>query len=217
MRKTPLKNSQFDHLARLCVDPLLLVVPAQSPSTTLDDYLGHMKKTGVAIGANGDFNTTHVLAAMTARSMNARFVYVPYAGGPKILSDLMGGHLESAILKPSDCRSQLEAKTLRPLAVFAKQRLAGFPDVPTLAEKGVDVFGMGPIVQMSYLAAPAGLPAPIKSRLITAVRAALRDPRYAKLAAQNAFVVDDLTGDALTAEVTGVGNAISSIATKVIQ
>ena len=44
---------------------------------------------------------------------------------------------------------------------------------------------------------PAGLPADVRTKLITAFRAAIQDPRFKEFAKKNAFLVDDLTGDAL--------------------
>ena len=216
MGKTPLKNQQFDHILRLCVDPLMLVVAGTNPILNLDTYINQIKKQGATIGASGDFNCTHVLAAMTARAAGANFSYVPYAGGPKILTDLIGGHLDAAVLKPADCRAQLESKQLKTLGVYAKERLSQFSEVPTFSEAGIDVFSLGPIVQMSYLVAPAGLPLQIRERLTAIFRKAIRDDRYQKLATGNAFLVDDLTGNALANEVNQVANAISSIANKVL-
>jgi tripartite-type tricarboxylate transporter receptor subunit TctC len=216
--KTPLKNEQFDHIARISLDPLLLLVPASSPHKTLEQFMAHMKRNPgkVAIGASGDFNTTHVLAAMTARSAGVGYVYVPYTGGARVVTDLAGGHLEAGILKPSESRAQIAGGYIRPLGVYAVERLAAFPDVPTFKENGHDVFAFGPVVQMAYLVAPAGLPADVRERLTGVFRTALRDPRFKQVAEQNAFLVDDLSGDALTAEVTKVGQAIGTIASKVL-
>ena len=217
--KTALKNEQFDHLVRVSVDPLLLVVSARGPHRTLEDFVAHMKAKpgGVSIGASGDLNPTHVLAAMTARSVGAPYIYVPYAGGTKILADLMGEHLEAAVLKPSDCKAQLDAGTLRPLGVYANERLAQLPEVPTFKERGHDVFAFGPVVQMGYIVAPAGLAPAVRRRLTEALGKALQDERFRKLADQNAFIVDGLSGEALAGEVGRVGNAIRDIAARAIR
>src|ERR1043165_2237842 len=66
-------------------------------------------------------------------------------------------------------------------------------------------------VRMAYGAPPAGLPADVKTKLITAFRAAIQDPRFKEFSKKNAFLVDDLTGDALTKEVDNVASALGTV------
>jgi tripartite-type tricarboxylate transporter receptor subunit TctC len=68
---------------------------------------------------------------------------------------------------------------------------------------------------MAYVVAPANLPADVKTKLISAFRAAIQDPRFKDFAKKNAFLVDDLTGDALTKEVDSVATALGTVAEKV--
>ena len=217
--KTPLKNESFVHLARVSIDPLLLLVPGNSPHKTLEDFIGHMKKNSgkVSIGTPGSFNLNHIFAAMTARAAGAEYLIVPYTGGSKVVGDLAGSQIDAGVLKPSETLGQITEGLVRPLGVFANERLALFPDVPTFKERGFDVFPFGPVVQMAYVAGPAGLPKDIQERVIGAFRAALQDKRFKDFADKNAFLVDDLTGEALTKEVESVGAAISTVATQVFK
>jgi tripartite-type tricarboxylate transporter receptor subunit TctC len=68
---------------------------------------------------------------------------------------------------------------------------------------------------MAYVVGPANLPDDIREKLITAFRAAILDPRFKDFAKKNAFLVDDLTGDALTKEVDSVASAIGTVAANV--
>jgi tripartite-type tricarboxylate transporter receptor subunit TctC len=68
---------------------------------------------------------------------------------------------------------------------------------------------------MAYVVAPANLPEDVRTRLITAFRAAIQDPRFKDFARKNAFLVDDLTGDALTKEVDNVAAALGTVASQV--
>jgi tripartite-type tricarboxylate transporter receptor subunit TctC len=217
--KTPLKNEQFVHLARVSIDPLLLLVPGNSPHKTLEDFIAHMKKNPgkVSLGTPGSFNLNHVFAAMTARAAGVEYLNVPYTGGSKVVADLAGGQIEGGVLKPSETLGQITEGLVRPLGVFANERLALFPDVPTFKERGFDVFPFGPVVQMAYVAGPAGLPKDVQDRLTTAFRAALQDKRFKEFADKNAFLVDDLTGEALNKEVESVGASISTVAAQVFK
>jgi len=215
--KTPLKNADFTHLARVSTDPLMLLVSTKAPQKSLDDFIGYMKSNPdkVTIGTPGNYNLNHIFASMTARAAGVNYVNVPYTGGSKVVADLLGQHVDSGVLKPSETLGQIQDNLLKPLGVFANQRLEMFPDVPTFKDKGFDVFPYGPVVQMAYVVAPANLPADVRTRLITAFRNAIQDPRFVEFAKKNAFLVDDMTGDALTKEVDSVAAALGTVAEKV--
>ncbi|RTL69384.1 MAG: tripartite tricarboxylate transporter substrate binding protein [Hyphomicrobiales bacterium] len=215
--KTPLKNENFTHLVRVSTDPLLLLVPGKSGPATLEAFIDTMKKNpgSVSIGTPGSYNINHMFASMTARAAGVDFPHVAYTGGSKVVQDLSGGHLQGGVLKPSESIGQIQEGLVRPLGVFSDTRLALLPDVPTFKEKGFDVFPYGPVVQMAYVVAPAGLPKDVEARITGAFRKAIADPRFKTFAEQNAFLTDDLTGDALTAEVNRVSQALGVVADKV--
>jgi tripartite-type tricarboxylate transporter receptor subunit TctC len=209
-----LTNANFTHIARVSTDPLMLLVPSTSAIKSLPDYIANMKaKPGkVTVGTPGNYNLNHIFASMTARAAGVEYVNVPYTGGSKVVADLIGQHVDSGVLKPSETLGQIQEKLLTPVGVFANERLEMFPDVPTFKERGFDVFPYGPVVQMAYVVGPAGLPEDVRTRLVTAFRAAIQDPRFKEFAKKNVFLVDDLTGDALAKEVDGVAVAIGKVA-----
>jgi tripartite-type tricarboxylate transporter receptor subunit TctC len=215
--KTPLKNSDFTHLARVSTDPLMLLVSSKAPQKSLDEFIAYMKSNPdkVTIGTPGNYNLNHIFASMTARAAGVNYVNVPYTGGSKVVADLLGQHVDSGVLKPSETLGQIQDGLLKPLGVFANARLEMFPDVPTFKDKGFDVFPYGPVVQMAYIVAPANLPDDVRTKLISAFRAAILDPRFQEFAKKNAFLVDDMTGDALTKEVDSVAAALGTVAEKV--
>lgn len=215
--KTPLKNEQFANIARVSTDPLMLLVSTASPHKTLEDFLGYMKKKPdqVSIGTPGSYNLNHLFALMTAKAAGVGYVNVPYSGGSKVVADLLGQHADAGVLKPSETIGQIQENLLKPIGIFANERLDMFPDVPTFKERGIDVFPYGPVVQMAYVVAPAGIPADVRAKLISAFKAAIQDPRFKEFAVKNAFLVDDLTGDDLTKEVTNVSSALGTVAAQV--
>jgi tripartite-type tricarboxylate transporter receptor subunit TctC len=215
--KAPLRNDSFTHLIRVSTDPLLLLVPAKGPHQTLEAFLANLKANPgkVSIGTPGTYNLNHIFAAMTARVAGAEYVHVPYTGGSKVVGDLTGGHVQAAVLKPSETLPQIQEGLIKALAVFGDERLQALPDVPTFKEKGHDVFPFGPVVQMAYVVAPPNLPQAVQAKLISAWRAAIHDPRFKTFAEQNSFIVDDLTGDALTKEAEKISGAIKTVAEKV--
>jgi tripartite-type tricarboxylate transporter receptor subunit TctC len=215
--KTPLTNAQFTHIARVSTDPLMLLVSAKAEQKSLDDFIRNMKGNPdkVTIGTPGNYNLNHIFASMTARAAGVNYVNVPYTGGSKVVADLLGQHVDSGVLKPSETLGQIHEGLLKPLGIFANERLEMFPDVPTFKDKGYDVFPYGPVVQMAYVVAPANLPDDIRTKLITAFRSAIQDARFKEFAKKNAFLVDDVTGDVLTKEVDNVAAALGAVATQI--
>ncbi|WP_027578065.1 tripartite tricarboxylate transporter substrate binding protein [Bradyrhizobium sp. Ai1a-2] len=215
--KAPLTNAQFTHIARVSTDPLMLLVSTKAEQKSLDDFIKYMKGNPdkVTIGTPGNYNLNHIFASMTARAAGVNFVNVPYTGGSKVVADLLGQHVDSGVLKPSETLGQIQEGLLKPIGIFANERLEMFPDVPTFKEKGYDVFPYGPVVQMAYVVGPANLPDYVRTKLITAFRAAIQDPRFKEFAKKNAFLVDDLTGDALTKDVDSIAAALGTVASQV--
>lgn len=62
--------------------------------------------------------------------------HIPYNGMVPIISDMLGGRVDSAWLPPHLARPQIEAKALLPLATNGTKRNWMFPEVPTLTELG---------------------------------------------------------------------------------
>ncbi|WP_375463933.1 Bug family tripartite tricarboxylate transporter substrate binding protein [uncultured Methylobacterium sp.] len=217
--KTPLKNGQFTHIARVSIDPLMLLVPGSSPYKTIDDFLAHMKKNpgSVSIGTPGNYNLNHIFASMTARAAGVGYINAPYTGGAKVITDLAGGQIQAAVLKPSESLGQLQQGLVRALGLFAEERLPQFPGVPTFKEHGYDVFPFGHVVQMAYVVGPAKLPPEVRTKLVDAFSAAIQDQRFKDFADRNAFLIASLTGDALMAEVDQIEQSIKVVAEKVFK
>ena len=215
--KAPLKNDHFTHVIRLSVDPLMLVVPSDSEIDTLDGFIQHMKDNPgeVTIGTPGTNNLNHIFAAMTARGADAEYRHVPYPGGSRVVAELMGKQIQAGVLKPSETMEQIKAGDLKPLGVFANERLDVLPDVPTFAEAGIDVFPYGPVVQMGYIEAPAGLDPEVRAKLTDAFHAAITSPEFTEFAETNGFELSPISGEELETEVNGVAGAIGEVATQV--
>lgn len=215
---TTLRPEQFTHIARVSTDPLLLLVPANGPAS-LEAFLADMKKSGgkTSIGTPGNNNVNHIFASMTARAAGTDFVNAPYPGGSKVITDLLGGHIQAAVLKPSESKAQIDAGLVKPIAVFADSRIPFYPNVPSFKEKGFDIHPYGKVTQMAYIVAPAGLPTPVRERITTVFSKAIQSEKFKTSANDNGFYVDDLTGTKLDAEVINMQNSLGIVAAKIFK
>jgi tripartite-type tricarboxylate transporter receptor subunit TctC len=214
---TPLTNAQFTPIARVTIDPLWLLVPADSPTPTLEAFVANAKKNDgkVTIGTPGTNNLNHIFAVMSGRVVGAKTVDVPYTGGSKVVSDLAGKQIDAGVLKPSESLAQVQGGLIKPIGVFGNERLKVMPDVPTFKEKGYDVFPYGPLVQMAYVVGPANLPPAVKDKLIAAFRTAIQSAKFKAVAVQGGSLVDDLTGAALNREVDAVYSSLAEVGKQV--
>jgi tripartite-type tricarboxylate transporter receptor subunit TctC len=108
--------------------------------------------------------------------------HVAYRGEAPAIADVVAGQLPLLFANVSVVTGQVKAGTLRALAVTSPKRAPGLPDVPTLAEAGIN----GSDVETWFgLTAPVGTPREIVQRLNAEVRKALAAPdlqqRFAEL------------------------------------
>lgn len=214
---TSLKTEQFAPIARVTVDPLILLVPQGSATGTLESFVAHVKKNSgkVSIGTPGSNNLNHIFAVMAGRAGGADVIVTPYTGGSKVVLDLAGKQIDAAVLKPSESKAQIDGNLVKPIGVFANERLKVMPDVPTFKEKGYDVFPYGPLVQMAYIVAPAKTPPAVVEKLTALFRGAIQSAKFKATAEGGGALVDDLTGAALGQEIAAVEKSLNVVAKQV--
>ena len=155
-------NKDFAPIARLSVIPVVLAVPASS----LYRSLGELMDAARARPGKLNYGTsTAGYKAMTA-ALNGAFKVqaqdVPYKGSTNMLTDLMTGTLDYALLEISQVTPQVQAGRLRALAITSPTRSAALPEVPTMAEAGA---GDATLTSWLGLLAPGGTPPAIVDKL----------------------------------------------------
>jgi tripartite-type tricarboxylate transporter receptor subunit TctC len=104
----------------------------------------------------------------------ARFLKVPFQGGAPGVTAMLGGNVDVSIAFYAEVRSQLDAKTVVPVAVTGNGRSTFVPDAPTLAEVTGDKDLAWTIAR--WAAVPKGTPADRKAWLAAVISAATADP-----------------------------------------
>ncbi|KAF1046294.1 tripartite tricarboxylate transporter substrate binding protein [Xylophilus sp.] len=172
-------------IARLNADPATIAVRADAPYRTLEDLLAAARKDagGVRVGNAGPGSLGHLAAAALEDRTGVKFNHAPYRGANPAVLDLLGGHIEAVAVTPVEVATYVAAGKIRPLAVMGEQRIrAGWENVPTLRERGIDLVIGG----WRGLAAPKGTPPEIVATLRTAMAKTLKEPALREtLAKQN--------------------------------
>jgi putative tricarboxylic transport membrane protein len=141
--KAPVSLDQVTPIARLTGDPLVIVVPADSPHKTIKDLAAAAKAdTAKVTWAGGSAGgADHILAALFTKAAGAdpaKVNYVAFSGGGEALAAMLGGKVTAGISGYGEFESQIKAGKLRALALSSGKRLTGV-DVATLKEQGMDV------------------------------------------------------------------------------
>ena len=165
--------------------PQILVVNPTVPVNNVKELIalarsqpGKLNYASVGTGSPG-----HIAGELFKLKTGVDMVHVPYKGGGPAVTDTLGGQVQLLFVSLPAALQYVKAGRLRALAVTSDQRSVAAPDIPTIAESGVDC-----IVNSWYGAlVPAKTPAAIVAKLQAAFAKVLAMPEIRqKLLAQGA-------------------------------
>jgi tripartite-type tricarboxylate transporter receptor subunit TctC len=175
----------FTPISLLASSPNILLVRADSPFKTLADVIAAAKaKPGsLSFGHAGSGTSTHLAGELLKNLAEIDITGIPYKGGLPAINDLLGGQIPLSFNNGPESVGQIQAGTVRALAVTTKSRAAFLPDVPSMSET---VPGYDTEVWWGLLG-PANLPPEVLKKLSQDFLAALNSDavkqRLAKLGA----------------------------------
>lgn len=172
----------------------LLVVHPSLPAHSVKELIAYAKANPGALsyGSAGAGGTPHLSAELFRLRTGTSMQHIPYRGGGPMLTDLLAGHVQLAFGNVPELMPHVQAGRLRALGVTSAQRWPGLEDVPTIQEQGVPDYE---VLSWIGMFAPAGIPAPVKERLVQEALAAQRRPEVISALARNNFVLDPKGGE----------------------
>lgn len=152
-----------------------IVVPADSPLKTWTHFVAWAKANPgkLSYGSTGTMTSPHLTTELVAQKLGIELLHVPYKGSADLMQATLGGQLMAAA-DSTGFAPQVEAGKLRVLNTWGAERLAKFPDAPTLKELGLDIVQNSPF----GIGAPKGTPAPVVKRLHDAFKQAMEQDSY---------------------------------------
>ena len=152
-----------------------LVVPADSPLKTWTHFVAWAKANPgkLSYGSTGTMTSPHLTMELIAQQLGIELLHVPYKGSADLMQSILGGQIMAAA-DSTGFAPQVEAGKLRVLNTWGAERLAKFPDAPTLKELGLNLVQNSPF----GIGAPKGTPDAVVKRLHDAFKQAMEQDSY---------------------------------------
>jgi tripartite-type tricarboxylate transporter receptor subunit TctC len=176
-RPPKVTREDFIPLARLAADPVLLLVNAQQPHKTLEDFIADAKKRPgqIIYSSGGLYGASHLPVAMLEdAAILPKMRHLPTAGGGPAITAMLGNNAHASTQTVLASLTHVRGGKLRALASFGEKRSKELPDVPTLKEKGIDIV----YYLWVGLFAPKGTPPKIVATLAGAIDKAAASPLF---------------------------------------
>jgi tripartite-type tricarboxylate transporter receptor subunit TctC len=166
-------TSQLRPIGRITSDPVVMVVRADAPWKTIQEFVEDARKKPGKFNysSSGNYGTMQLPMEMLKADQKIFMVHIPYTGaGPAVLA-VLAGEVETTASGPSTVVQHIKGGKLRALAHSGEGRLAALPDVPSFKELGMAV----EYNQWTGLFLPKATPEPIVKSYRDALRAAIND------------------------------------------
>jgi tripartite-type tricarboxylate transporter receptor subunit TctC len=163
-------RKDFSPVGLVASMPVALVANPAFPAKTIGDVVTLAKKEGSKfnIGTSAVGTGGYLSAELFKSITGVEATIIPYKGTGQVMNDLLGGHVPVAFGVLPPVMGNLEAGSLRGIAVLSATRFSLLPDVPTADESGMP--GFESVLHYGVLA-PPGTPKPIIDRLNKELRA----------------------------------------------
>jgi tripartite-type tricarboxylate transporter receptor subunit TctC len=175
--RKPLYNSatDFEPVSLLTDSPRALITRKDFPATTLPEFAAYAKanQDKLQYYSAGGGSGSHICALLLDQAMDTHITHVPYRGAGPAMQDLIAGRIDYACEQISTAFPQIEAGTVKAIAILGLDRVPGLPNVPSAPEAGLRDLDCS---AWSALVLPKGTPEPIVRRLAQAANEALDTP-----------------------------------------
>jgi tripartite-type tricarboxylate transporter receptor subunit TctC len=176
--KKPLYNAATDFVpVGLVVDQTLLLIARKDfPADNLQEFIAYAKPNQAKLqyGSAGVGGSNHLACLLFNAAIGIEVAHVPYRSGAQAMQDTLAGRIDYQCPSLPVALPQIEAKSVKALAMLGRRRSASLPQLPTAQEQGLADFD---ISGWYALFLPAGTPLEIARRLNRALVATLDTPR----------------------------------------
>ena len=159
--KLPYGPRDFAPISIMTNSPLVLLVNANNPARNVQELVAQSRANPDKANYGASSASFQLTTELFNRRTGAKFMHIPYKGANEAVQAVMSGDVSMTLADSGPAITGLQSGRVKALAVTSAERLKDLPNVPTLAELGVDL----KVSLWIGLLAPAGTPADIVKRL----------------------------------------------------
>jgi len=197
---------------------VISVNPQKVQAKTLAEFIADAKAnpTKYNFGSSGNGSVHHMAGELFKIAAGVQLTHVPYRGVGPAMQDLVAGNIEMMFDGLGSSANQIQAGTLKALAVAAPERSSAIPDVPTSKEAGLPGFEVS---TWYALFAMRGTPEAIVDRMQAELLKALDQPNIKDAWEKNGSAVIKVTGkdfgDYVSSEIARWGKVVKDAGVKI--
>jgi tripartite-type tricarboxylate transporter receptor subunit TctC len=190
--KQPLYDAatDFTPVALVAETPIALITRKDLPPNNLKEFIAYAKQhqADMKYGSAGAGSATHLGCVVLTYTLGLNIVHVPYRGTGPAMQDLDGGRIDFLCDIIATAKPQIDAGSVKGLAILTKERAQVLPNLPTALEQGTDVQAY----TWSAIFLPKGAPEAVVQKLNAAVVHAMKDPKVReRMGSLGAVLVSD--------------------------
>lgn len=172
-------QKDFASIIQISAFPLVLEVHPSVPVSNLQQFLAlaREKPDTLSFASAGNGTPQHLAGELFNTAAGMKLQHVPYKGAGPALNDLVGGHVTVMFDIVGSSVQYIKSGKTRALAVTTKSRIPVLPDVPTVAEAGLQGYEFS---AWHGIVAPAATPKPVVAKLNQALNEVFADPAFRK-------------------------------------
>jgi tripartite-type tricarboxylate transporter receptor subunit TctC len=159
--KLPYGPRDFAPISIMSNSPLVLLVNANNPASNVQELVAQSRVNPDKANYGASSASFQLATELFNRRTGAKFAHIPYKGANQAVQAVMAGDVTMTLADSGPAITGLQSGRLKALAVTSAERMKDLPNVPTLAELGIDL----KVSLWIGLLAPAGTPADIVKRL----------------------------------------------------
>jgi tripartite-type tricarboxylate transporter receptor subunit TctC len=193
-RNLPYKTlDDFEYVGMINDVPMTLVGRTTLPANNyaelvkwLEANKGKINLANAGLGA-----ASHLCGLLFQQAVKIDMTTIPYKGTGPAMTDLLGGQVDLMCDQTTNTTAQITGGKVKAFAVTSSRRLStpGLNTLPTLDESGLKGFNVG---VWHGLYAPKGTPAPVLTRVNTALKAAIKDTAFVtSMESLGAVIIND--------------------------
>ncbi|MES2189754.1 MAG: tripartite tricarboxylate transporter substrate binding protein [Pseudomonadota bacterium] len=174
--KLPYAPQDLTPISFVSDSPLILIVNANNPAKNVQELVAQSKQNPDKSNYGASSASFQLITELFKKKTGGQFTHIPYKGANDAVTAVMAGDITMALADSGPASVGLQSGRVKALAVTSAQRMKDYPNVPTLAELGIDL----KVSLWIGLLAPAGIPADVLKTLQDAVAKAVAMPDVQK-------------------------------------